>query len=66
MQARDGLNSDRDLSETLDTLTLFPEYTYIRAGLIRTMNFGIPYCERVKRFYGQLISWKLNFICIML
>ena len=32
-----------------------------RAGLIRTMNLAIPYCEHVKRFYRQAISLKAKF-----
>ena len=32
------------------------------AGLIRTLNFSIPYCKRVKRFYGQLISLEVKFM----
>ena len=29
-------------------------------GLIRTLHFAILYLQRVKHFYGQVISFKIN------
>uniref|UniRef100_M4BTZ1 Uncharacterized protein n=1 Tax=Hyaloperonospora arabidopsidis (strain Emoy2) TaxID=559515 RepID=M4BTZ1_HYAAE len=49
----------------IDSICLSKEIG-IRAKLIRTLNFAIPYCKRDKHFYRQLISLKVKFIHNML